>query len=79
MAGALTKLGKIEEAIGYYEIALKLDRNNAVTHSNLGLALAGVGRDQEAIGHFQEALKIDPNYGDAINNLQSLQRKTIHH
>jgi tetratricopeptide (TPR) repeat protein len=79
MAGALAKLGKTEEAIGYYEIALKLDRDNAVTHSNLGLALARVGRDQEAIGHFQEALKINPNYEDAINNFQSLQRKTIHH
>ncbi len=52
----------MEEAIGYYEKALKLDRDNAVTHNNLGLALADIGRDQEAIGHFQEALKIDPYY-----------------
>jgi tetratricopeptide (TPR) repeat protein len=69
----------MEEAIGYYEKALKIDRDNAVTHNNLGLALADVGRDQEAIGHFQEALKINPYYDDAINNLRSLQRKTIYH
>jgi tetratricopeptide (TPR) repeat protein len=78
MAGALARLGKMEEAIGYYEKALKLDRENAVTHNNLGLALADVGRDQEAIGHFQEALKINPYYEDAINNLRSVQRKTIY-
>jgi Tfp pilus assembly protein PilF len=79
MAGALARLGKQEEAISYYEKALKLDRENAVTHNNLGLALADVGRDQEAIGHFQEALKINPYYEDAINNLRSVQRKTIYH
>jgi protein O-mannosyl-transferase len=79
MAGALAKLGKMEESIGYYEKALKLDSANAVTHNNLGLALADVGRDQEAIVHFQEALKINPNYEDAINNLRSMERKTIYH
>jgi Flp pilus assembly protein TadD len=79
MGGALARLGKMEEAIGYYEKALKIDRDNAVTHNNLGLALANVGRDQEAIGHFQEALKINPYYEDAINNLRSVERKTIYH
>jgi protein O-mannosyl-transferase len=79
MASALARLGKMEEAIGYYEKALKLERDDAVTHINLGLALAEVGRDQEAIGHFQEALRINPYYEDAINNLQSLQRRTINH
>jgi protein O-mannosyl-transferase len=78
MGGALAGLGKMEEAIGYYEKALKIDRGNAVTHNNLGLALATVGRDQEAIGHFQEALKINPYYEDAINNIRSLQRKTVY-
>ena len=78
LGGALARLGKMEEAIGYYEKALKIDRDNAVTHNNLGLALANVGRDEEAIGHFQEALKINPYYDDAINNLRSLQRKTIY-
>jgi tetratricopeptide (TPR) repeat protein len=74
----LARLGKMEEAIGYYEKALKIDRDNAVTHNNLGLALTDAGRDREAMEHFQEALKINPNYEDAINNLRSLQRKTIH-
>jgi Tfp pilus assembly protein PilF len=78
MGGALARLGKMEEAIGYYEKALKIDRDNAVTHNNLGLALTDAGRDREAMEHFQEALKINPNYEDAINNLRSLQRKTIH-
>jgi len=78
MGDALVRLGKTEEAIGYYEKALKIDRDNAVTHNNLGLALAKAGRDREAIGHFQEALKIDPYYEYAINNLKSLQRKTIY-
>ena len=79
MAGALARLGKMEEAISYYEKALKLDRDNAVTHNKLGMVLADVGRDKEAIGHFQEALKINPHYEDAINNLRSVQRKTIYH
>ncbi len=78
MGGALAALGKTEEAIGYYEKALKIEGDSAVTHNNLGLALASVGRNQEAIGHFQEALKINPHYEDAINNLKSVQEKTIY-
>jgi tetratricopeptide (TPR) repeat protein len=77
MGGALARLGKMEEAIGYYERALKIDRDNAVTHNNLGMALVNVGRDREAIGHFEEALKITPYYDDAVKNLRSLQKKTI--
>jgi protein O-mannosyl-transferase len=79
MGGALAKLKRMKEAIGYYERALKLDRENAVTHNDLGVALADIGRDQEAIVHFQEALKINPYYEDAISNLRSVERKTIHH
>jgi tetratricopeptide (TPR) repeat protein len=68
----------MEEAIGYYENALKIERGNAVTHNNLGLALASVGRTQEAIGHFQEALRINPSYTAAADNLKSVQGKTIY-
>lgn len=77
MGGALVKMGMMREAIGYYKKALQLDKNDAVSHNNLGLALADVGRDQEAIAHFQEALKINPYYGDAINNLRSVERKNV--
>ncbi|MGZ6248648.1 MAG: tetratricopeptide repeat protein, partial [Syntrophales bacterium] len=63
----------------YYEKALKIEKNNAVTHNNIGLALASVGRTQEAIGHFQEALKINPSYAAAAANLKYVQGKTIFH
>jgi tetratricopeptide (TPR) repeat protein len=65
----LAQLGKVQEAIGQYEQALRIKVDYADAHNNLGLALREQGGLQEAIGHYEQALQINPNSAQAHNNL----------
>ena len=65
----LMRLGKVQEAIGHYEQAVRLKPDYADAHDNLGVALEQAGRGQEAIGHYEQALRIKPDYADAHYNL----------
>ena len=47
-------------AIEQFRKALEIDPTDAVTHYQLGDALAGRGRVDEAIAHFRKALKLTP-------------------
>jgi tetratricopeptide (TPR) repeat protein len=67
---ALLEAGKVEDAIGHYEQALRLKPDPAAEHHyNLGSALLKAGRINDAIRHFQQALRLKPGYGEAHNNL----------
>jgi tetratricopeptide (TPR) repeat protein len=65
----LPQTGKIQEAIAYYEQALRIKPDFAEAHNNLGAALARTGKIEEAIGHYEQALRIKPDYAEAHNNL----------
>ncbi len=43
--------------------------NNALTHSDLGMALAGEGKIEEAIGHYRSAVHLEPARPEVLNNL----------
>ena len=58
---ALHNLSKYQEAIEWYDKALKIDPNNILALNNKGLALSNLGKYQEAIEWYDKALKIDPN------------------
>ena len=64
--------GLLDDAIAQYRQSLRLNRESAPTHYNLGFALSSRGRREEAIAEFQEALRIDPEYAQAHNNLGAL-------
>jgi tetratricopeptide (TPR) repeat protein len=64
--------GMMEQAIAEYQQSLRLNRDSAPTHYNLGFALAARGRRGEAMTAFEEALRIDPAYAQAHNNLGAL-------
>jgi tetratricopeptide (TPR) repeat protein len=67
---ALLQGGKVEEAIGHFEQAIRLKPDPAAEHDyNLGSALLQAGRFHEAIRHFQHALQLKPDYSEAHNNL----------
>jgi len=66
---ALEQAGRVPEAIGHYEQALRLNPDYAEAHYNLGLALERAGRRQEAISHWEQALRLKPDYAEAHNNL----------
>ena len=61
--------GRVPEAIGHYEQALRLNPDFADAHRNLGNALMQTGRTQEAIGHYEQALRIRPDFFEAHSNL----------
>jgi tetratricopeptide (TPR) repeat protein len=66
---SLLQLGRIQEAIGQYEQALRIKPDLAEAHYNLGLALAKGGRIEEAINHWEQALRSKPDYAEAHYDL----------
>jgi tetratricopeptide (TPR) repeat protein/tRNA A-37 threonylcarbamoyl transferase component Bud32 len=71
LAGQLqhTKPPQLEEAIGFYRVAVGLRPQSPGAHVNLGYALNQKGRHDEAIAEYREATRIDKNYADAHFNL----------
>ena len=69
LGDALSREGRVQEAIASYERALRLKPDYAEAHNNLGTLLARAGKVEEAIGHFEQALRIRPDYPEADNNL----------
>src|ERR1022692_1555649 len=62
--------GDSDVAIAQYEEALRLKKDNATAHNNLGGLLRKVPeRSAEAFAHIQEALRLQPDYTEAQNNL----------
>lgn len=55
-----------------FERAVAVTRDNAVAHSNLGVAYEQAGRKTEATREYREALRVNPGMGQAHNNLAAL-------
>ena len=69
LAHALTRRGRLGEAVTHYSEALRLKPEFAEAHNNLGVVLADQGRADEATLHYTEALRLIPDYEEAHNNL----------
>lgn len=65
---ALMDIDRTEEALGYFETALKI-RPNAAAHYNLGSALHRLGNLDDAVQHYRLALGMNPGNSDYLNNL----------
>ena len=64
----LGKQGKHEEAIAFFERAIKLDPNYATARHNKGVSLHTLGRYREAIECFDQAISLMPGYASAWLN-----------
>lgn len=69
------KNGNIAEAIAALSQAVEIRKDDALAHTDLGVALAGLNRYDEAIYHYTAAIKLNPglanthyNYGIALAN-----------
>ena len=69
LGSVLFQEGKVPEAIGQYEQALRIQPDYVMAHNNLGVALVQQGRLEGATGHYEEALRLRPDYAEAHNNL----------
>ncbi len=66
---ALQSKGRLDEALGHYRQALRLNPGDVEVHNNLGFALQAQGRLDEAIHHFHQALQVEPDFAEALYNL----------
>jgi protein O-mannosyl-transferase len=69
LGAELTRQGRLDEAIGCLQEAVRIAPGYAEAHNNLGTALAMQGRLDEAIACFQESLRLKPNHAQAHNDL----------
>lgn len=68
--GIMNIPGRLPEAIGHFQAALRIDPHLAVVHNNLGNALARVpGRMPEALAELHEALRLNPESAEMHTNL----------
>ena len=65
---ALSNLGRMKEALGYFDAALKILPTFDAAWLNKGRALAELGRDEEALTCYAKAIEINPNSADAWYN-----------
>jgi Flp pilus assembly protein TadD len=61
--------GKLGEAVGHYEQALRLDPHLVEVLNNLAVALQAQGKVDEAAACLRHALHLKPDYADAHGNL----------
>jgi tetratricopeptide (TPR) repeat protein len=68
---ALEKLpGRLQDAAGQYEAALRLKPDYFEAHHNLGLAWSQLpGRHQDAIAQYEAALRLKPDFAPGWHNL----------
>jgi tetratricopeptide (TPR) repeat protein len=65
LGNALQNLGRYEEAVAHYRVALGMEPDMALIHTNLGNALRSLGRLDEAIAAYEQANALWPE--DPIN------------
>jgi tetratricopeptide (TPR) repeat protein len=63
---ALTKLGKIQEAIAAYEQALLVSPSDVVSLVNQGVLLQTVGQYEKALISFNRTTELNPTYSKAL-------------
>jgi tetratricopeptide (TPR) repeat protein len=64
----LSDLGKNEEAIKCYDLAIKCNPDCTPAYNNKGIALSHLGQNNEAIKCYDLAIKCNPEYALAYNN-----------
>jgi tetratricopeptide (TPR) repeat protein len=66
---SLRQEGRMQEAIGHYEQALRIKPDYVEAHDDLGVVLVHLDRVQEAMAQWEQALRIKPDYVEAHYNL----------
>jgi tetratricopeptide (TPR) repeat protein len=75
LGAELGNRGKIDEAIGKFQEAIRINPSFADAHVNLAVALSLQGKVAEAIPHYAEALRLQPGHREARNHYaEALER-----
>ena len=68
----LMQEGKMDEAIGKIDQAIKVDPKNEKLYFIKAKSLADAGKDEEAVALYEKAIELNPEYTDAIYNLGTI-------
>jgi tetratricopeptide (TPR) repeat protein len=71
LGNQLLQAGKVSEAFGHYQQALRINPDCAEAHESLGSALVQLGRGPEGLAQYEQALRIKPDYAEAHLSLGS--------
>lgn len=69
LGNALYRRGRIDEAVGEFEQAIRLKPDLAEAYTSLGVALSSKGRAGDGIARFQDAIRVQPDYAEAHYDL----------
>jgi tetratricopeptide (TPR) repeat protein len=69
---ALARQGRIEEALRYFEAAVRL-RPDAQTYYDLGLACVMNHHPEQAVHNYEEAIRLKPTWPEPLNDLAWLR------
>jgi len=61
-------LGKLDQALSDYNVAIEINPKIAVAYNNRGSAYAAMGKQDQAFSDFSKAIEIDPKNWNAYNN-----------
>lgn len=64
--------GRLREAVDEFRQSLRLNKDSAPTHYNLGIVLSMLRRYPEARREYEAAVTIDPSHAEAHNNLGAM-------
>jgi tetratricopeptide (TPR) repeat protein len=71
LGNELLQAGKVSEAFGHYQQALRINPDCGEAHEGLGAALVQLGRVPEAMAQYEQALRIKPDYAEVHLSLGS--------
>ena len=66
---ALSRLGRLEEALDAFNHAIAKLKDPTIAYNNMGIAYGRLGRYQDEIDVLQKAIKLRPRYASARYNL----------
>jgi tetratricopeptide (TPR) repeat protein len=62
-------MGRLDEVLGHFQQAVRLEPKSALAHNDLGVALQAKGQLDQALYHLQQAVRLEPKYALAHTNL----------
>ncbi len=70
-------MGRYEESVGHYRLAIEQSSDDADTHYLLARALLGLGDGEGAQQALQECLRLEPEHEEAIILRSSLETQRL--
>lgn len=78
LANLLYDQQRFQEAVDWYEEALKLNPRNVNARTDLGTSYFNIGRPQQALEQYRKSLEIEPNHQPTMFNIIVVNLEGMH-